>query len=149
VGHLGRPAVGFAHRRRDTEGGEQLVVADEQRGRRGSQQPDDLAEDGLGHLAGRGLRDETGREPVEGGRLVLAGERSRLAVAHAAGLEAHHHPHRQERHQRQPVLGVVHGQRVEGGQEEEVPGKEGQHRRQHRRPGAAGAGHQDHEQKVQ
>ncbi len=80
---------------------------------------------------------------------MLAGERSRLAVAHAAGLEAHHHAHRQERHQRQPVLGVVHGQRVVGGQEEEVPGKEGQHRRQHRRPGAAGAGHQDHEQKVQ
>ena len=125
AGHRRRAAVGLVGRRRHAERGECVVLAHEQRRRRGAQQPDDLAQDRLGHLAGRGLRDEAGREPVEGGRLMLAGRGSRLAIVHAAGLHAHHHPHREEGHERQPVLRVVHGERVVGRQEEEVPGKEG------------------------
>ncbi len=150
VSHPGRPAVGFVGGRRDAERGEQVVVADEERGRPGAEQTDDLAEDGLGHLAGRAparrdSRDSRLRAAVSCSRASARASRSRMRPVCTPIDDSH----RQESHERQPVLGVVHGQGVVGRQEEEVPGEEGQHRRQDCRPGAAGAGHEHDEQQVQ
>jgi hypothetical protein len=149
VGDLGRAAVGFVRGRSDAERREQFVVTDEQRGGGRAEQADDLAQDVRGHLGRRGLGDQSGREPVEGGRLVLAGQRPRLAIAHAPRLQAHDHADHEEGKQREVVLGLAHSQRVIGRQKEEVPGKEGQHGRQDGGAGAAGAGHQHDDQQVE
>ena len=101
----------------------------------------------LRHRVRGRLRHELGAEPVERRRLLLARDRARLAFSHAARQDADDHADDEEGDQRQPVLGVADVERVVRRQEEEVPGEEGEHGRQHRRAGAGDARHQqDHEE---